>query len=109
MLAGLLRLGFNPSFWVAAGIIAVSAYGGGFIHGWSSANVAAYREQIAELRKAAAQRDAIIEADAERKLNDLAQKSRLEERLHEILSNQTDACKLSDADISRLQQLAGDG
>jgi len=71
--------------------------------------VAPYKSQITELRRAAAQRDAIIEADAERQLNDLAQKSRLEERLHEILSNQTDACKLSDADISRLQQLAGDG
>lgn len=77
--------------------------------GWIRHDAAApYKSEITALRRAADQKDAIIKANADRYLEDQAEKARLEAELQGILnaSNETDACKLTASELERLRILS---
>jgi hypothetical protein len=107
MIAGFLGLAFNPTFWVAVGLTAAVSFSSGVFKGWSDSRADQYAAEIVELRRASAQKDAIIAADAERQMNSLQEKAALEAQLDELLKgNGADSCKLSDSALNGLRKLA---
>lgn len=106
MIAGLLGLAFNPSFWVALGLTAAISFSGGVFKGWTDSRADQYQTEIIELRKASKRKDEIIRQDAERQLTDLQEKSRLEAQLDDLLKGNS-SCKLSDVELDGLRKLAG--
>lgn len=107
MIAGFLGLAFNPTFWIALGLTAAVSFSGGVVKGWSDSRAGQYKAEIVELRRASAQKDAIIAADAERQLTSLQEKAQLEAQLDELLTGSgADGCKLSDSALDGLRKLA---
>jgi hypothetical protein len=86
-------------FLILAGIIAV---------GWIRYDAAApYRAEVDALRQAAKVKDEIIRADAAQSDADRAEIDRLNETLESYINVENSSCVLSDAELGRLRQLAG--
>ncbi len=112
---GLLSL-FNPAAWaqtlIAGGLCLVIGFGGGFIKGYSAANVAALHQEVASLRQASEQKEEQIEAD--RRLAEDHERKRvaLEAEIEKVLHDQGNAgagaCRLSPEQLRRLRAVAAE-
>lgn len=107
-MAGFLRLAFDPSAWIAVGLALFLGFSGGVVKGWNASNADHWRQQAEELTRAAAQKEAIIKADAERAEADRSEIERLKATVESIAheSRLAGACQLSAPDLERLQSLA---
>jgi len=106
MFTGFLSLAFNPAAWVAVGLSLFIGFSSGVIKGWADSRADQYAAEIVELRRASAQKDAIIAADAERQMNGLQEKAALEAQLDELLKGNSGGCKLSQSELDGLRKLA---
>jgi len=110
---GLLSL-FNPAAWaqtlIAGGLCLIIGFGGGFIKGYSAANVAALHQEVASLQQASEQKDIQIEQDR-RLAEDQGRKhaaleAEIEKVLHGPIPSGTDACRLSTEQLRQLRAIA---
>lgn len=110
---GLLSL-FNPAAWVqtliAGGLCLVIGFGGGFIKGYSAANVAALHQEVASLRQASSQKEEQIEADRrlaeDQERKRVALEAEIEKVLHGPIPSGADACRLSAEQLRQLRAIA---
>lgn len=82
--------------------------GGLFLLSWFASDLKApLHAEISALREASAHKDRMIEADAERKLADLAERARLETEFRKVLNetDQSSACRLSSDELDKLRKL----
>lgn len=110
---GLLSL-FNPAAWaqtlIAGGLCLAIGFGGGFIKGYSAANVAALQQEVIALQEAGEQKDRQIETD--RKLAEAQENQRaaleaeIEKVLHAPANSRPDACKFSSEQLQQLRAIA---
>ena len=109
-MAGFLALAFNPQAWIVAGVIALTAFSGGFVKGWSASNAQQWKDAAIAAKAAADGKERLAEADRQRAERAESEAARLdatlESYLHETKASATTACRLSPDDISRLQRLA---
>jgi hypothetical protein len=107
-MAGLLRLAFDPSAWIAVGLALFLGFSAGVVKGWNASNADHWRDQVAEMQRAAVQKEAIIKADAARAEADSSEIARLQATVESIAheSRLAGACQLNPAELDRLQQLA---
>lgn len=109
---GLLSL-FNPAAWaqtlIAGGLCLVIGFGGGFIKGYSAANVAILQQEIAQLRSAASEKERIIDAD--RKSAELMEieieaiRQKIRRTTDETLASPSH-CKLSPRELRDLRDIS---
>ena len=109
-MAGFLALAFNPQAWVVAGVIAFASFSGGFLKGWSASNAGQWKDAAIAAKQAAEGKERLAEADRQRAERAESEAARLdaalESYIHETKASAATACRLSPADLSRLQQLA---
>jgi hypothetical protein len=108
-MAGLLSLAFNPSAWIAVGLALFIGFSTGVVKGWSASNAGHWKEQAQEMARAAAQKEAIIKADADRAESDRSEIARLEATVEAIAHESrlaTGSCQFSPVELERLQRLA---
>lgn len=110
MIAGFLPLAFNPHAWVVAGVVALAAFSGGFLKGWSASNSEQWRQVAIQAKQAAEAKERLAEADRQRAEKAESEAARLdatlESYLHEIKASTPAACKLNPDELKRLQRLA---
>lgn len=95
-------------FGTAGRYILITIAGVGFL-AWIRADAAApYKREVVALREAAARKEAILKADAERAEADRSEIERLKARVEAIAheSRLAGACQLSDVELKRLRELA---
>jgi hypothetical protein len=93
----------NPAAWaqtlIAGGLCLAIGFGGGFIKGYSAANVAALHQEIASLREASAQKEEQIEQDRRLAESQEQQRAALEVEIEKVLHDTTrpgsSACRMS--------------
>lgn len=110
---GLLSL-FNPAAWaqtlIAGGLCLVIGFGGGFIKGYSAANVAILQQEIVSLQQASEQKDAQIEADRRLAETQEGQRAALEAEIEKVIHASTasrpDACRLTAEQLRQLRALS---
>jgi hypothetical protein len=107
-MAGLLALAFNPSAWIAVGLALFLGFSTGAVKGWNASNADHWRAQVTEMQRAAAQKEAIIKADAERAEADRAEIARLQATVESIAheSRLAGSCQLSESELGKLHKLA---
>jgi hypothetical protein len=109
MIGGLVALAFNPSFWMAIAFTVTVSFSGGFFKGWNASNADHWRAQVTELHRAAAQKEAIIKADAKRAEADQSEIERWKAVAESIAHESRLApgsCKLSESELGKLHRLA---
>jgi hypothetical protein len=110
MIAGFLPLAFNPHAWIVAGVIAVCAFSGGFLKGWSASNAEQWHQVAIQAKLAAEQKERLAQADRQRAEKAESEAARLdatlESYLHETKASAPAACRMSPDELKRLQQLA---
>jgi hypothetical protein len=107
MIAGFLPLVFNPQAWIAVGVALFIGFSGGVVKGWNASNADHWRAQVTELQRAAAQKEAIIKADAKRAEADQSEIARLNATLESVIhEHKMSSCKLSPAELVSLRRLA---
>lgn len=106
-MAGFLPLVFNPQAWIAVGLALFLGFSGGVVKGWNASNADHWRDQVAEMQRAAEQKEAIIKADAARAEADSSEIARLNATLESVLhEHKMSSCKLSPAELVSLRRLA---
>jgi hypothetical protein len=113
MIAGFLGLLFNPSAWAAVALSLIMGFSTGYIKGYDTATakhrVVALQEEVAELKKAADERESILAEDS--KSADLmeVQRKAFEAEIEKVLhapNRRSNACRFDPEQLRTISRLA---
>jgi hypothetical protein len=106
MMAGFLRLVFDPHAWAAVAVTALVAFSGGFLKGWNASNADHWRDVAHAAVKAASDKERLAREDASRAETAETALAASQAQLEGLLHDTKSSCRLSGPELDGLRQLA---